>query len=79
MIRARVTGSVTATVKEAPLVGLKLMRCTPEGDGPELVAVDVVGAGQGDTVLIATGSAARIPAKTSGAPVDATIVAIVDA
>jgi ethanolamine utilization protein EutN len=79
----RVTGTVTATAKDARLTGLKLLVCdVMDGRGkllePALVAVDTVGAGTGDQVLIATGSAARLPAQTTGAPVDAVITAILD-
>ncbi|MBC6443735.1 MAG: EutN/CcmL family microcompartment protein [Rhodobacteraceae bacterium] len=74
---ARVTGSVHATVKDAALTGTKLLLCREHG-GQAFVAADTVGAGAGDTVLIATGSAARMPQVTAGAPHDAAIVAIVD-
>lgn len=80
---ARVTGTVTATAKDARLVGLTLLVCdVVDGKGkvvePALVAADTAGAGVGDQVLIATGSAARLPVRTTGAPVDAVITAIVD-
>lgn len=80
---ARVIGTVTATAKEAPLVGLPLLLCeTVDGAGkvidPALIAADAVGAGPGDQVLIATGSAARQSPRTSGAPMDALVAAIVD-
>ena len=80
---ARVTGTVTATAKDARLGGLVLLLCDLiDGAGaviePGCVAVDTAGAGHGDTVLIAYGSAARLPARSSNAPVDAAIVAIVD-
>ena len=73
---ATVTGTVTATAKDAQLTGQKLLLCT-SGDG-ELVAVDTVGAGVGDQVLIAVGSAARMAAGTTSLPVDAAILAVVD-
>ena len=80
---ARITGTVTATAKDATLVGHKLLVCdVVDGKGkvidPANVAVDTVGAGAGDQVLISTGSAARLPNQTTGAPVDAVIVAIID-
>lgn len=80
---ARVTGTVTATAKDARLTGLTLLVCDiVDGTGkvlePAQVAVDTVGAGTGDQVLIAAGSAARLPVQTTGAPVDAVITAIVD-
>jgi ethanolamine utilization protein EutN len=43
-----------------------------------LVAANTCSAGVGDLVLIATGSAARLPDMTSGTPVDASVVAIID-
>jgi microcompartment protein CcmK/EutM len=42
------------------------------------IAVDTVGAGVGDKVIITCGSAARMPSPTIGAPVDAAIIAVVD-
>ena len=75
---ARVTGSVHATVKDAALTGAKLLVCEVVAGGDQIVAADTVGAGAGDTVLIVTGSAARMPGATAGAPCDAAVVAIVD-
>ena len=80
---ARVTGTVTSTAKDAQLVGLTLLLCDQiDGSGEILesacVAADTAGAGVGDTVLIATGSAARLPNQTTGTPVDAAIIAVVD-
>lgn len=80
---ARVVGSAVATVKEASLVGHKLLlvRETDEHDeftGAAFVAVDVVGAGTGELVLVSEGSAARQGGTTSGQPVDAMIMGILD-
>lgn len=77
----RVTGTVTATAKDAALVGGKLMIVSfGAGQGPEeIVALDTVGAGVGDDVIVTTGSAARMPGAASGAPVDAAIIAIAEA
>lgn len=80
---AKVTGTVTATAKDAQLTGHKLLVCDiidSKGKVLEstLVAVDTVGAGPGDTVLLVFGSAARMPAATTSIPVDAVISAIVD-
>jgi ethanolamine utilization protein EutN len=47
-------------------------------DGEVFVAVDAVGAGVGEQVLIARGSAARMALDNESAPVDATIVGIID-
>jgi ethanolamine utilization protein EutN len=75
----RVVGSTVATVKAPGLSQFKLLNVKPErGEGPEFVAVDTVGAGEGDLVLVATGSAARSLAGTVDSPTDAAVVAIVD-
>lgn len=79
----RVTGTVTATTKDAQLTGHPLL-LTDIVDGagkvlePAVVATDTCGAGVGDTVLIVAGSGARLPAGVAGVPVDASIVAIVE-
>ncbi len=80
---ARVTGSVTATAKDAQLVGQKLLVCDVvdvkgKVSEPALVAADTVGAGSGDLVLLVAGSAARLPAAVSGMPVDLAVIAIID-
>ena len=51
---------------------------TDMGDTKKIVAIDNIGAGIGETVLIATGSAARIGCGVQSTPVDAAIVGIVD-
>jgi carbon dioxide concentrating mechanism protein CcmL len=81
---AHVLGSVTATAKTESLLSHKLLVVQsqdPAGSDarPSEVAVDTVGAGPGDHVLIARGSAARLPPETRAAATDLTIVAIVDA
>ena len=80
MLLCRVTGSTVVTVRVGGMGGTKLLVVRPEGGGPasSFVAVDIVGAGAGDLVLVAQGSAARIPDATASAPTDATIVGIVD-
>jgi microcompartment protein CcmK/EutM len=80
---AEVIGSVTATVKAESLLSRKLLvvrPLDPEGGEPATadVAVDTVGAGPGDLVLVVRGSAARHTPETRAAVTDATIVAIVD-
>lgn len=80
---AKITGTATATVKDARLTGQPLLIAdVVDGKGKvleaALVAADTVGAGVGDTVLIATGSAARLPAGMAGAPVDASVIAIIE-
>ncbi len=80
---ARITGTVTATAKDAQLVGKPLLLADiVDGAGKVItqaqVAADTVGAGVGDTVLLAQGSAARMPAGGANAPIDLSIIAIVE-
>ena len=80
---ARVTGTVTATVKDSRLVAHPLLIVDVEDARGKLIqssliAVDTLGAGVGQMVLIATGSAARVPAGLQGVAIDASIVAIID-
>ena len=83
MIFARVTGNVVCTQKDEKLVGTKLMLLQPvdlsgAAKGNPLVAVDAVGAGEGELVLVVQGSSARQTSRTQNNPVDAVIFAIVD-
>ena len=83
MILARVVGTVVATRKDERLVSAKLRVARPidPAGKPEanyLVAVDTVDAGVGETVLIVSGSSARMAAGLKDCPVDAAIVGIVD-
>lgn len=78
---ARVIGSVVSTVKDSGLTGSKLLVVEPLGDPASprrFVAIDAVGAGRGEVVLVVRGSAARSLAAAGSAPVDAAIIAIVD-
>ena len=83
MLIARVVGSAVATVKADQLRGLKLLvvrEATPSDElvGDPFVAADGVGAGEGELVLVARGSAARRSPATENSPVDALIMAILD-
>ncbi len=82
MILAQVVGSIVSTSKNEKLVGCKFMIVQPiEQDKLQdeyFIAVDGIGAGIGEKVLIATGSAARLGIQNPEAPVDAAIVGIVD-
>lgn len=81
MIIAKVVGTVIATRKNADLVGSKFLIVEPleKLHGRDrLVAVDTIGAGVGEIVLVATGSAARLGTGKSNAPIDAAVVGIVD-
>jgi ethanolamine utilization protein EutN len=90
MFLARVEGSVVATQKDAAISGRKLLLLRPqlvdEKDPTRLrpgvntvVAVDAVGAGEGELVLFCQGSSARLAPGMEKAPVDAVIIGIVDA
>jgi microcompartment protein CcmK/EutM len=83
MLLAKIVGTVVATRKDPRLVSSKLMvvrSVDPKGkiDGQYLVAIDTVDAGVGETVLIVSGSSARMAAGLKDCPVDAAIVGIVD-
>ena len=82
MIIGKVVGSVVSTRKNENLIGSKFLIVDPlksMGDKIEkLVAVDNVGAGIGEIVLVAQGSAARIGCGLDNSPIDAAIVGIVD-
>jgi len=84
LLLAKVVGTVVATRKDPRLVSNKLLVARPVDprgkiDGNFLVAVDTVDAGVGETVLIVSGSSARMASGMKDCPVDAAIVGIVDA
>jgi microcompartment protein CcmK/EutM len=86
MFLGKVIGNVVATQKDPKFLGFKLLLVQPyvnrEGglvvSGSSIVAVDSVGAGEGECVLFTQGSSARLTPGTKEAPVDAVIVGIVD-
>lgn len=82
MIVGKVVGSIVSTRKSDNLVGNKFMIVEPvsrmKGPNNQLVAIDNIGAGIGEIVLVAQGSAARIGCGMETAPIDAAIVGIVD-
>lgn len=89
MFLARVEGSVVATKKDEGLIGRKLLLVRPqlvdESDPTRfrpgkntIVAVDSLGAGEGEMVLFTQGSSARLAPNMKSAPVDAVVVGIVD-
>lgn len=83
MLICRTIGTVVSTVKHERLHSRKLLlvrRSSHDGKptGESFVAIDTVGAGEGEIVLVALGSAARETDGTRSAPVDATIIGIVD-
>jgi len=83
MFLARIVGTVVATRKDERLEGCKILIVQPldpsgRDAGAPVVAVDTVSAGYKETVLVVTGSSARMTSRTKDAPVDAAIVGIVD-
>jgi ethanolamine utilization protein EutN len=93
MFLAKVTGNVVATQKDKTLNGQKLLVVEPlnvkydeatakpaslGNTGRAIVAIDVVGAGDGQLVLVVQGSSARMTEQTKYLPADAIIVGIVD-
>ena len=93
MFLARVTGHVVATAKDKTLLGQKLFVVEPlnvkydEGGktpaslgntGRAIVAIDAVGCGEGQLVLVVQGSSARMTEQTKNLPADAVVVGIVD-
>ena len=83
MILARIVGTVVATRKDPRLEGKKLLVAKPispqgKDEAGYVVAVDTVGAGFRETVLIVSGSSARMADGLKDTPVDAAIVGIVD-
>ncbi len=87
MFLGKVIGNVVATQKDPKFQGMKLLLVQPYVNrdralvvsGSSIVAVDSVGAGEGECVLFTQGSSARLTPGTREAPVDAVIVGIVDA
>jgi ethanolamine utilization protein EutN len=89
MILGKVTGSLVATQKVEAMVGRKILLVEPYhldpqtrdrliGSGRAVVAVDTVGAGEGEFVMVTQGSSARLTPETKNLPVDAVIIGIVD-
>ncbi|MCD6310335.1 MAG: EutN/CcmL family microcompartment protein [Candidatus Eremiobacteraeota bacterium] len=80
---ARVIGTVVSTQKEPVIEGRKFLLIQPvnikfEPEGTPLVAVDAVGAGEGELILFVSGSSARQTTLTKNTPCDCAIMGIVD-
>ncbi len=77
-----VIGTVVASQKVAQLKGYKLLLVADpdrsDPTAPATVAIDTVGAGNGERVIVVRGSSARAAAGLADVPVDAVIVGIVD-
>ncbi len=89
MFVAKVTGSLVSTQKLDSMVGYKLLMVEPYRLDPQdrkslvttgrtFVAVDMLGAGEGDFVLISQGSSARLTPETKNMPIDTLVIGLVD-
>lgn len=82
MLRGIVIGNIVSTRKQEALVGSKFMEVQLMEKGEKIekyiIAVDSVGAGIGEEVLLTTGSSARLALSHPNVPTDAVIVGIVD-
>jgi microcompartment protein CcmK/EutM len=89
MFIARVSGSVVSTQKADSMVGHKLLIVEPYRlndksrdslvtTGRTFIAVDALGAGEGDFVLVVQGSSARLTPETAKLPIDAAVIGIID-
>ena len=84
MLVGKVKGNVVSTNKSETLQGLKLLIVVPidldnmQEKGAPVVAIDAVGAGEGEVVMCCSGSSSRQTAFTDGKPSDLAIIAILD-
>ncbi len=89
MFIGKVTGTVVATQKVKSVVGKKLLLVQSMGvdsgppprlvaSGRTAVAIDTVGAGEGELVIVTQGSSARLTDMTSDVPTDAVVIGIID-
>ena len=82
MVAGKVVGSIVSTRKNDKLIGNKFMIVelvgSMTGNAKQLIAIDNIGAGIGEYVMVAQGSAARVGCDIPDAPVDAAIVGIID-
>ena len=82
MLKGIIKGNIVSTRKQDSLVGSKFMEVqlieNNQLTDKFIIAIDSVGAGIGETVLITTGSSARLALHNQNAPTDAVIVGIVD-
>ena len=89
MFVALVTGSVVATQKAESMTGHKMLVVEPYRldektrshlvpTGRTFIAVDTLGAGEGQFVLVTQGSSARLTPETKSLPIDAVVIGLVD-
>ena len=81
MLMGRVVGNIVSTRKNEDIVGSKILEIRLIKNRQEtdeyIVAIDSVGAGIGENVLVTTGSGARLALSNPSAPVDAVVVGII--
>ncbi len=80
---AKVVGAAVSTVKDPRLEGAKLLLVSETDQtgkvlGRPYIALDLVGAGEGELVIVVAGSSARVAAGDVSTPIDAAIVGILD-
>ncbi|MBN1899475.1 MAG: EutN/CcmL family microcompartment protein [Spirochaetes bacterium] len=83
MVIGKITGTIVATRKDENLLGgkfyiVRLMTMDTKMTDKFIVAYDTVGSGEGEVVVVVQGSSSRMTEQTQSAPVDASIVAVVD-
>ena len=82
MMMGKVVGNIVSTRKNENIVGSKILEIRIIENGREtdryIVAIDSVGAGIGERVLVTTGSGARLALQNTNTPVDAVVVGIID-
>lgn len=83
MIIAKVVGAAVATLKLDVMQATKLLvvqqaDARGEATGPAFLAIDLVGAGEGELVIVSQGSSARMATGNDRSPADAAIVGILD-
>lgn len=84
MTIGRVIGQIVSTKKATKLESFKILVVQPisletfEETGAPLVSLDTIGAGEGEVVLLVSGSSARQTEMTDAKPTDSSIVGIID-
>lgn len=84
MIVGRVTGTIVCTQKDPSLMGKKMLVvqpvniCSLKNEGSPVVALDAVGAGEGELVMVVGGSSARLAEGFAKVAVDQSVIGILD-
>ena len=82
MLMGKVVGNIVSTRKNEDIVGSKILEIrlikNQKDTDDYIIAIDSVGAGIGENVLITTGSSARLALNNPSTPVDAVVVGIID-